>query len=93
MQGACNFDKLDWSSRKSTEEIITASPVSEAIESSVIRLLEALQDPMQTAVLGESLLREVFFNILRSEAGYLLRNSVLNHSKAHPVVPVIQYLE
>lgn len=82
-----------WSNRSASDEIITSCPIDDALSDSLIRLLESLKDPLKVKVLGTSLVKEVFFNILRSESGYVLRNSVLHHARANRVVPVIQFLE
>lgn len=84
---------IDWEETNIADRIITSAEIDVAVEQSLIRLLSALSDPLRARVLGQSLIREVFFNVLRGRRGYVLRNSVLHHAKAHRMASVIQYLE
>jgi AraC-like DNA-binding protein len=52
---------------------LEASPMDDRIEASLLRLLEAMADPVETAVLGPALLRELYFRILGGPQGATLR--------------------
>ena len=53
---------------------LEASPMDDRIEGSLLRFLEAMADPVETAVLGPSLLRELYFRILCGAQGATLRS-------------------
>jgi len=89
-----NFDDLkEWQIEKRTENIITTSPMNKALENSVERLLDTADNPMDIEVLSKSIIREIFYEILKSPQGHILRNSVQHHTKVHEMVPTIKYLE
>lgn len=89
-----NFDELTaWQCEKRTEEIITISPMNTTIENSLERLLDIVKSPMDIEVLSRSFMREVFYEILKTPQGHILRNSVGHHTKVHEMVPTIKYLE
>lgn len=50
-----------------------SSPMDAALTVSVQRLLQALSDPLEVAVLGPSLVRELYFRILTGPQGQTLR--------------------
>jgi len=84
---------ISWPDHTTTDRIITAAPIDQDLEEILLRLLNIVGDPLKVKILGKSLLREVFFNILKGKRGYVLRNCVLHHASAHKIVPIIQYLE
>ena len=89
-----NFDNFKhWDVNKKTEEIIVTANMSITIKNSLERLLDITNNDMDIKVLSKSFLREVYYEILKSPHGYILRNSALHHTKAHQMVPTIKYLE
>ena len=89
-----NFDELkEWQLDKKTEQIITTSPMNKTIENSLERLLDTVNNPMDIKVLSKSFIREVFYEILKSSQGHILRNSVQHHTKVHEIIPTIKFLE
>ncbi len=76
-----------------TEELIVDVKLTSEIRESVIRLLKVVGIPADEKILGKSLVREVYYSVLKSPIGHMLRNSAIQHSKAHQVAPVIRYLE
>lgn len=81
-----------WQEHEAINAIIDASAITPEIDSALVRLL-SLQDPMDAKVLKDGLLRELYYHILKSPIGYMLRNSAAQHSKAHQIAPAIQYIE
>ncbi len=75
------------------ENIIAASPVTERLHSSFIRLLECLNSEMDMKVLAPSLIREIYYEVLKGPQGKMLRNCVSNHSGANRIAPVVHYIE
>lgn len=89
-----SFDEIkEWQMDKKTEQIITISPMNSTIENSLERLLNIADNSMDIKVLSKSFIREVFYEILKTPQGHILRNSVQHHTKVHEMVPTIKYLE
>jgi AraC-like DNA-binding protein len=89
-----NFNDMDaWQTHKRTEEIIVSAPLDSSIVNALERLLDIANNEMDIKVLGKSILREIYYTILKTPQGYILRNSAIHHAKAHHMVSTIQYLE
>lgn len=89
-----NFDNLkEWQIDKRTEKIITIAPMNKTIENSLERLLDTVNNPMDIKVLSKSFIREIFYEVLKSPQGHILRNTIQHHTKVHEMVPTIKYLE
>ncbi len=50
-----------------------SSPMDPALRSSVLRLLEAMSQPLEASILGPGLLREVYFRVLAGPQGKAMR--------------------
>ncbi|WP_245200030.1 AraC family transcriptional regulator [Herbaspirillum sp. LeCh32-8] len=50
-----------------------STPMDASMQASVLRFLQAMSDPMQAAILGPSLVRELYFHVLAGEQGHSLR--------------------
>ena len=48
---------------------------------------------MDYKVLGYQQQRELYYRVLVSPIGYLLRNSAIQNSKAHKIAPLVQFIE
>lgn len=64
-----------------TPRAIATAPMSEALSGAVIRLLECLQCPLDSRLLGRQTVREILYRVLRSEQGGALR--ALAHRDEH----------
>jgi AraC-like DNA-binding protein len=53
-----------------------STPMDDAMQSSVLRFLEALQRPLEAAVLGQGLLRELYFRVLTGAQGRSMREAL-----------------
>ena len=53
-----------------------STPMDDAMQGSVLRLLEALHRPLDAAVLGPSLLREIYFRVLTGAQGSAMRQAL-----------------
>lgn len=53
-----------------------SSPLDEAMQLSLLRLLQGLADPVEAAVLGPQLLRELYYRILTGPQGPTLRSAL-----------------
>jgi AraC-like DNA-binding protein len=74
-------------------DIISASPITERLHSSLIRLLECLNSEMDLKVLAPNLIREIYYEVLKGPHGKMLRNCVSNHNGANRIAPVVHYIE
>lgn len=74
-------------------KLMEKASVNASIELALLKLLQTLEDPRDRKILEEAHLRELYYRILCSPIGYLLRNSAIQHSKAHQIATVIQYIE
>lgn len=50
-----------------------STPMDEAMQASVLRFLEAMNEPLEAAILGPSLLRELYFRVLTGPQGGSMR--------------------
>jgi AraC-like DNA-binding protein len=50
-----------------------STPIDDAMQASVLRLLEAMHRPLEAAVLGQGLLRELYFRVLTGAQGCSMR--------------------
>lgn len=58
-----------------------SSPMGSALRSSVLRFLEAMNQPLEAAVLGPGLLRELYFRVLVGPQGAALRSALGMHGQ------------
>lgn len=55
---------------------MTSTPMDDAMQSSVLRFVEALNDPLEASILGPSLLRELYFRVLTGAQGNSMREAL-----------------
>ncbi|SAI73810.1 AraC family transcriptional regulator [Bordetella ansorpii] len=53
-----------------------STPMDQAMQASVLRFLEAMSRPLEAAVLGPGLLRELYFRVLTGEQGAAMRQAL-----------------
>lgn len=53
-----------------------SSPMDTALQVSVLRFLEAMNQPLEAAILGPGLLREIYFRVLTGAQGAALRSAL-----------------
>ncbi|PMS14986.1 AraC family transcriptional regulator [Trinickia dabaoshanensis] len=53
-----------------------STPIDDAMQASVLRFLQALHEPLEAAVLGPSLLRELYFRVLTGPQGGSMREAL-----------------
>ncbi|WP_244126540.1 AraC family transcriptional regulator [Burkholderia gladioli] len=53
-----------------------STPIDEAMQASVLRFLEAMHRPLEAAVLGPGLLRELYFRVLTGAQGASMREAL-----------------
>lgn len=75
-----------------TKQQLWITPVSQQIEDTLIRLLQALQEPLHSEVLGEGILRELLFWILNSDQGQRLMPMLTQYTTATRIEPSIRWI-
>nr|WP_118183718.1 AraC family transcriptional regulator [Paraburkholderia phosphatilytica] len=70
------IDREHVTERIETPQSMTSTPMDEAMQTSVLRLLEAMQQPLEAAVLGPGLLRELYFRVLTGAQGGSMREAL-----------------
>jgi len=83
-------NEMTW---ENTDTILCVEPINDDIGDAVERLLEIIGNPMDEALLGRTRLREIYYSILKSPAGNVLRNCAIKKSKASAITRIIQHLE
>jgi len=53
-----------------------STPMGDAMQATVLRFVEALHQPLEAAVLGRGLLRELYFRVLTGAQGSAMRNAL-----------------
>lgn len=86
-------EDISWVETQSSLGLLKQGTITEQIDSSLVNLLSILQSPMDYKVLGYQQQRDIYYRILLSPIGYLLRNSAIQNAKAHKIAPLIQFIE
>jgi len=75
------------------KEVVTSTRISNLMIQQLVRLVELEQNAMDRDVLSDSIKREIFYEVLKSPYGCLLRNCVDQHNGAHRIAPVVHFIE
>lgn len=67
--------KIDGGPRAKPESLMS-TPMDCRLRESVLRLLEAMQDPMEAEILGPALMREIYYRVLTEAQGGALRSAL-----------------
>jgi AraC-like DNA-binding protein len=73
---AAQIDREGMTTRIDAPRSMTSTPMDEAMQLSVLRFLEALHRPLEAAVLGPNLLRELYFRVLTGAQGGPMREAL-----------------
>ncbi len=69
-----------------------ASPMEAAMQATVLRLLEALGDPLEAAVLGPALVRELYFRVLTGAQGGAMRAALAMRGRFGRIGKVLRHI-
>ncbi|WP_416057799.1 AraC family transcriptional regulator [Stenotrophomonas maltophilia] len=69
-----------------------ASPMQGAMQATVLRLLEALSDPLEAAVLGPALVRELYFRVLTGAQGAAMREALAMRGRFGRIGKVLRHI-
>lgn len=67
-----------------------SSPLDATMHLAVLRLLQALADPVETAVLGPQLLRELYYRILTGPQGAVMRSALAMQGRFGKIAKALQ---
>ncbi|WP_109481125.1 AraC family transcriptional regulator [Paraburkholderia sp. C35] len=70
------IDREGAAERVQAPQSMMSTPMDDAMQASVLRFLEALHRPLEAAVLGPSLLRELYFRVLTGAQGSAMREAL-----------------
>jgi len=70
------IDREGVAERAQAPQSMMSTPMDEAMHASVLRFLEAMHRPLEAAVLGPGLLRELYFRVLTGAQGSALREAL-----------------
>jgi AraC-like DNA-binding protein len=73
---AVQIDRERLSERAQAPKSMMSTPMDAAMQASVLRFLEAMHCPLEAAVLGRSLLRELYFRVLTGAQGNSMREAL-----------------
>ena len=75
------IDRLGMPSQHDVPQSMMSSPMDAALQTSVLRFLEAMSKPLDAAVLGPALLRELYFRVLTGAQGNAMRAALAMHGQ------------
>ncbi|MFP4891553.1 AraC family transcriptional regulator N-terminal domain-containing protein [Paraburkholderia sp. EG304] len=70
------IDREGEAERPPAPQSMMSTPMDDAMQASVLRFLEAMHRPLEAAVLGAGLLRELYFRVLTGAQGSSLREAL-----------------
>ncbi|QGZ65488.1 helix-turn-helix domain-containing protein [Paraburkholderia acidisoli] len=73
---AAQIDSEGGQERVQAPQSMMSTPMDEAMQMSVLRFLEAMSRPLEASVLGQGLLRELYFRVLTGAQGSSLREAL-----------------
>lgn len=73
---AAGIDASDRAPPAAVPRSMMSSPMDEVMQGSVLRFIEALSRPLEAALLGPGLLRELYFRVLTGAQGAALREAL-----------------
>ncbi|WP_406231764.1 AraC family transcriptional regulator N-terminal domain-containing protein [Isoptericola jiangsuensis] len=69
-----------------------ASPMEPAMQATVLRLLEALGDPLEASLLGRALVRELYFRVLTGAQGGAMREALAMRGRFGRIGKVLRHI-
>jgi AraC-like DNA-binding protein len=73
---AAQIDREGATQRIEAPQSMMSTPLDDAMQSSVLRFLEAMHRPLEAAVLGQGLLRELYFRVLTGAQGHSMKEAL-----------------
>ena len=73
---AVQIDREGATEHVQAPQSMMSTPMDDAMQASVLRFLEAMHRPLEAAVLGPGLLREIYFRVLTGKQGSSMREAL-----------------
>ncbi|UVA77324.1 AraC family transcriptional regulator [Pandoraea commovens] len=73
---AAQIDREGIAVREAAPQSMMSTPMDARMQTSVLRFLEAMSEPLEAAVLGHGLLRELYFRVLTGAQGGAMREAL-----------------
>ncbi|RKP44516.1 AraC family transcriptional regulator [Trinickia fusca] len=73
---AAQIDREGVTESVQAPQSMMSTPMDDAMQSSVLRFLEAMHRPLEAAVLGQGLLRELYFRVLTGAQGHSMKEAL-----------------
>jgi AraC-like DNA-binding protein len=67
-----------------------STPMDDALADTVLRLLECMTSPVETALLGPAIVREIYFRVLSGEQGSAMRAALASHGQFGKIVKAVR---
>ncbi|MEM7126795.1 MAG: AraC family transcriptional regulator [Chloroflexota bacterium] len=71
---------------------IFSAPIKEHLLDTVVRLLRALDDPGEAAILGDAFIDEVYFRVLKEEHGGALKLLLQQRGQIHQISRAVEHI-
>jgi len=85
-------DPLSIQSGTTNASGIFAAPISDKLLDASIRLLTVLSNSVEAAILGDSIIEEIYFRILNEEAGGMLKYLLQQRGQIRQISRAIEYI-
>jgi AraC-like DNA-binding protein len=86
------IDRHHSPAEKEAPQSMMSSPMDVALQGSVLRFLEAMSQPLDAAILGRSLLREIYFRVLTGPQGKALRSALGMRGQFGKIGKALRYI-
>lgn len=84
------IDQMGKASAEDAPRSLFSSPMAPALTQSVLRLLEALSEPLEAAILAPALLRELYFRVLTGAQGNAMRAALAMRGRFGNIARALQ---
>jgi len=84
------IDQMGKLSAEDAPRSLFSSPMAPALTQSVLRLLEALSEPLEAAILAPTLLRELYFRVLTGAQGNAMRAALAMRGRFGNIARALQ---
>jgi AraC-like DNA-binding protein len=71
---------------------IFSAPMRDKLLDASIRLLQSLEDPVEAAVIGETIIDEIYFRVLAEEQGGALKTLLRQHGQIQQISRAVEHL-
>lgn len=82
-------------SQRETDDLsgVFTAPISEQMLDAISRLMQTLNDPMEQAILSDSLVQEIYYRVLTQERQGVLRVLLRQHGQMQQIARAVDHLQ